>query len=76
MTSTPSSKITNVSIPLIIVIDYSGQVVSSGEPTEKLGLYWGYSVRVANKFEDIFDECPYQGKGYDLKIAISNDKNC
>jgi predicted SPOUT superfamily RNA methylase MTH1 len=48
--------------------------VSAAEPTDRLGLYWGYTVRVANKFEDIFEECAYQG-GYDLKLAISNDKN-
>lgn len=31
---------------------------------------------MANKFEDIFEECPYGGSqgGYDLKLAISNDK--
>lgn len=61
-------------------IVYSGTVVSAGEPTDKLGLYWGYTVRVANKFEDIFDECPYKTvarpkDGYDLKLAISNDKS-
>lgn len=33
-------------------------------------MYWGYNVRVAQKFEDIFDECPHES-GYDLKIGIS-----
>ena len=61
-------------------IVYSGTVVSASEPTDRLGLYWGYTVRVANKFEDIFDECPYKTvarpkDGYDLKLGISNDKN-
>ena len=61
-------------------LDYSGTVVGAAEPTERLGLYWGYTVRVANKFEDIFEECPYQttakpDEGYDLKLAISNDKS-
>eukprot|EP00347_Sterkiella_histriomuscorum_P015809 403355602 len=50
---------------------YSGVVVSSNEPTEKLGLFWGYTVRVANKFEDIFDECPFEETGYDLKLGVS-----
>ncbi len=31
-------------------------------------------MRVATKFEDIFDECPYREGKYDLKLAISNDK--
>lgn len=61
-------------------IDYSGNIVSAQEPTDRLGLYWGYRVRVASKFEDIFDECPYTTVAkpkdcYDLKLAISNDKN-
>jgi methyltransferase len=65
---------------LIYFLDYSGSVVSANEPTDRLGLYWGYRVRVATKFEDIFDECPYTTTarphdGYDLKLAISNDKN-
>jgi len=53
--------------------------VSSNEPQDRLGLYWGYSVRVAMKFEDIFEYCPYTtparpNECYDLKLAISNDK--
>jgi predicted SPOUT superfamily RNA methylase MTH1 len=44
-----------------------------------MGLYWGYTVRVATRFEDIFEECPYRTAarpkdGYDLKLAISNEK--
>ena len=53
--------------------------MSSSEPTERLGLYWGYTVRVATKFEDIFEECPYRTAArpkdtYDLKLAVSNEK--
>ncbi len=44
---------------IIMVLDYSGTVVSQNEPYEEQGLYWGYNVRVAKRFEDIFDECPY-----------------
>lgn len=55
-------------------------MVSSQEPVDRFGYYWGYTVRVATKFEDIFDECPYKTAArpkdtYDLKLAISNDKN-
>jgi predicted SPOUT superfamily RNA methylase MTH1 len=61
-------------------IVYSGTVVSSNEPSDRLNLYWGYTVRVATKIEDIFDECPYKTAarpkdGYDLKLAISNEKS-
>ena len=43
-------------------------------------MYWGYTVRVATKFEDIFDECPYKTAArpkdcYDLKLAISNSSS-
>ena len=66
-----------LSLPFLV---YSGTVVSSNEPSDKLNLYWGYSVRVATKIEDIFDECPYKTvarpkDGYDLKLAISNEKS-
>ena len=64
---------------LKFALDYSGSVVSAAEPMERLSLYWGYRVRVASKFEDIFEECPYKciarpSDNYDLKLAISNDK--
>ncbi len=54
--------------------------MSSNEPSDRLNLYWGYTVRVATKIEDIFDECPYKTAarpkdGYDLKLAISNEKS-
>ncbi len=35
-------------------------------------MYWGYSVRVVNKFEDIEDECPLDSGSYDLKIGVSD----
>lgn len=56
----------------MILIVYYGDVVSSSEPMEKLGLYWGYTVRVAEKFEDIFEQTNYSDP-YDLKIGISQD---
>ena len=39
---------------------------------DKLGVYWGYTVRVAEKFEDIFEDTKYP-EPYDLKIGISQD---
>jgi predicted SPOUT superfamily RNA methylase MTH1 len=46
------------------------QVVSPQEPREKLGLYWGYSVRIAKGVQGLMQGCPYKG-GYDLKIGTS-----
>lgn len=64
----------NVSqIIIYINLVYSGEVVSQTEPQEKLGLFWGYNVRVAQKFEDIFDDCPFEEGGYDLKIGIGDN---
>ncbi|XP_027198299.2 28S rRNA (uridine-N(3))-methyltransferase isoform X1 [Dermatophagoides pteronyssinus] len=48
-----------------------GKIVSPSEPREKLGLYWGYSIRMANSLSEVFDGCPYEG-GYDLKIGTSD----
>ena len=36
--------------------------------------YWGYSVRVAQRLEDVFKECPYPG-GYDFKLGTSDKGN-
>lgn len=49
---------------------YTGNVVSMSEPKEKLNLYWGYSVRVAETFDQIFNESIY-GK-YDLIVGTSD----
>lgn len=38
----------------------TGKVVSPSTPREKSGLYWGYSVRMANNLKDMFTECPYE----------------
>eukprot|EP00121_Abeoforma_whisleri_P009047 Awhi_evm1s8312 len=47
-----------------------GQVVRPSAPREDNGQYWGYSVRMAKTFTDIFSECPYEN-GYDLTIGTS-----
>lgn len=47
-----------------------GQAVPPREPTTKLGLYWGYRLRIAKSVRTVFDECPYSG-GYDLTIGTS-----
>lgn len=48
-----------------------GVVVSPSEPREKMGLYWGYSIRMANSLSEVLNSCPFEG-GYDLKIGTSD----
>lgn len=36
-------------------------------------MYWGYTVRVAMSFDDVFSQGPYyEENGYDLTIGISD----
>jgi hypothetical protein len=48
-----------------------GVVVPPREPREKLGLHWGYSVRMAKDLPAVWSECPFSG-GYDLSIGMSD----
>ena len=45
--------------------------MSVTEPREKLNLYWGYLVRLAKNFEEIFENSSYEKK-YDLIIGTSD----
>lgn len=47
-----------------------GKVVAPSTPREENGSYWGYTTRIAESINDVFDSCPYEG-GYDLKIGTS-----
>jgi len=38
----------------------TGKVVSPNAPRTDAGLYWGYSVRLANTFGAVFTESPYK----------------
>uniref|UniRef100_A0A069DYS1 Uncharacterized protein n=1 Tax=Panstrongylus megistus TaxID=65343 RepID=A0A069DYS1_9HEMI len=49
----------------------NGIVVTPLEPRSKLGLYWGYEVRLAASISDVFSHCPYK-KGYNLTIGTSD----
>jgi predicted SPOUT superfamily RNA methylase MTH1 len=49
---------------------YTGEAVSMSEPKEN-GLYWGYMVRVAKNFKEIFEESCYD-EGYDFIIGTSD----
>ncbi|XP_048587034.1 putative methyltransferase C9orf114 isoform X4 [Nematostella vectensis] len=49
---------------------FFGNVVSPSAPRADAGLYWGYSVRLAPSFSDVFTESPYP-QGYDVMIGTS-----
>lgn len=46
-----------------------GKVVSPKMPSEKYGLYWGYTVRTAQSISKVFEQCPFGV--YDLSIGMS-----
>lgn len=51
-----------------------GQIVSPREPVEKLGWYWGYTVRLASSLSSVLTSCPFSSDptaGYDLVIGTS-----
>jgi len=48
-----------------------GAIVPPREPREKLGLHWGYSVRMAKDLPAVWAECPFSG-GYDLSVGTSD----
>lgn len=52
-----------------------GKVVSPSTPREKNGTYWGYTTRLAESINAVFDSCPFEG-GYDLKIGTSERGDC
>uniref|UniRef100_A0A182T5J5 Uncharacterized protein n=1 Tax=Anopheles maculatus TaxID=74869 RepID=A0A182T5J5_9DIPT len=47
------------------------KVVPPSQPRQETGIYWGYSVRIANSLSQVFTKCPYRG-GYDLTIGTSD----
>lgn len=50
----------------------SGSIVSPREPVERLGWYWGYSVRLASSLSSVLTSCPFSpSSGYDLVIGTS-----
>jgi predicted SPOUT superfamily RNA methylase MTH1 len=45
------------------------KIVSRRTPTETVGLHWGYTVRQASSFSDVFVSSPL--RDYDLTIGTS-----
>lgn len=48
-----------------------GYVVPPDLPRSDTGVYWGYSVRLANNLSEVFTHCPYKN-GYDMTIGTSD----
>lgn len=47
------------------------KVVPFTTPRHEMGLYWGYRVRIARAFKDVFHGSVFGGK-YDLTIGTSD----
>ncbi|GAB9464773.1 hypothetical protein Gpo141_00002199 [Globisporangium polare] len=47
-----------------------GKLVSSAEPREQLGVYWGYTSRFATSLSNVWQDSPFKD-GYDLKLGTS-----
>lgn len=37
-----------------------GEIVSPVTPRAETGVYWGYTVRIANTLSQVFSQCPYK----------------
>lgn len=48
-----------------------GKIVSPLQPRLETGVYWGYTVRIAKTFSDIFTKSVY-ANGYDLTVGTSD----
>uniref|UniRef100_A0A1B0GGS8 Rna methyltransferase n=1 Tax=Lutzomyia longipalpis TaxID=7200 RepID=A0A1B0GGS8_LUTLO len=48
-----------------------GTVVSPAQPRQETGVYWGYTVRMAESISRVFSQSPYDD-GYDLIIGTSD----
>lgn len=48
-----------------------GKIVSPVQPRLETGVYWGYTVRIAKSFSDIFTNSAYEN-GYDLSVGTSD----
>ncbi|XP_041970775.1 putative methyltransferase C9orf114 [Aricia agestis] len=64
-----------VTVRMLPVVEGSkklkGQIVSLQTPRAETGVYWGYTVRIANTLGQVFTQCPYK-EGYDMTIGTSD----
>ncbi|GAK66770.1 uncharacterized protein PAN0_014c4994 [Moesziomyces antarcticus] len=61
---------TRVTVKMPYTVHEAGEIVSPREPVEKLGWYWGYTVRLAPSLSAVLTDCPF-GSEYDLVIGTS-----
>jgi len=47
-----------------------GSVISPRLPRIEQNIYWGYSVRIAESLNKVFEECPYK-EPYDVTVGTS-----
>lgn len=64
-----------VTVEIIDHLNSRGKVVSPSRPNEIDGTYWGYTTRLADSIQKVFDQCPYNKNGYDVKIGTSERGN-
>ncbi|KAJ8931933.1 hypothetical protein NQ314_015113, partial [Rhamnusium bicolor] len=50
---------------------FKGIIVSPSTPRKETGVYWGYSVRIANSLSKVLTQCPYKD-GYDITLGTSD----
>ena len=50
-----------------------GQIVRPAEPRTKLGIYWGYEVRLATSLSEVWTGCPYDP--YDTERSSSSSSS-
>ncbi|KAJ0178902.1 hypothetical protein K1T71_005677 [Dendrolimus kikuchii] len=50
---------------------FKGKIVSLTTPRAETGVYWGYTVRIANNLSQVFTQSPYKD-GYDLTVGTSD----
>lgn len=48
-----------------------GKIVSPVQPRLETGIYWGYTVRIAKSFSEIFTKSTYEN-GYDMSVGTSD----
>ncbi|KAH8551298.1 putative RNA methyltransferase [Umbelopsis sp. PMI_123] len=51
--------------------DNKSKTVSPKTPREVLGLYWGYTIRLAGSFSRVLTESPHKD-GYDLTVGVTD----
>ena len=54
-----------------IMVDFSGRVVPPTEPSERLGVYWGYQVRIVENFKELLEH-EDRSRRYDLTLGTSD----